>query len=317
MIDVGITHLPTDPAVAADLAQTADEVGIGWFGVADSPRIYGAMYPAIQHALSATSAMRIGPLVTNPVTRHSSVHGADLAALDSLHPGRVFAAFGTGDSAVRSAGARAATPGELAIAVEDVRSMTPARVPILFAASGLRVARHCPTAADGILLGAGLEPDWLEQIASTAEASAGKPLQRWIVLLSHLVAGAADYADARAVVRASIVSFSRHALAGDKAAKGVPAEFVDGLAELSERYVFTEHAKIGSANARLLEEYPQLEDYLLNRFGAVGTAAETASRVQDVAGRTRIDGVFLTANVPDRAAHIRLIGSELVPLLAG
>src|SRR5690606_35864232 len=103
---VRISTLPHTPSHVAELAVVAEQAGLAGLGVADSAHLHGAMYPSIQHALALSSRIPMGPLVTNPVTRHPSVHAADLAALSKLYPGRVQVAMGTGDSAVHGVGLR-------------------------------------------------------------------------------------------------------------------------------------------------------------------------------------------------------------------
>ncbi len=84
------------------------------------------MYPTVQLILSRTSRIKVGPFVTNPVTRHQSVHAADIAALAELHtPGRLAVVMGAGDSAVHSVGLRPAPAAQVRGALETIRAAAP------------------------------------------------------------------------------------------------------------------------------------------------------------------------------------------------
>jgi alkanesulfonate monooxygenase SsuD/methylene tetrahydromethanopterin reductase-like flavin-dependent oxidoreductase (luciferase family) len=72
-------------------AQAAEQAGYWGLGVSDTaPLIYPGAYPTITACLLATSTLRVGTYVTNPVSRHWSVHGSNARALDDLAPGRFF-----------------------------------------------------------------------------------------------------------------------------------------------------------------------------------------------------------------------------------
>ncbi|WP_405097312.1 LLM class flavin-dependent oxidoreductase [Micromonospora sp. NBC_01412] len=307
-MEIAVSHLPTDPARALEIARLAEEVGIGTFGVADSSHLYGAMYPVAQHILAHTRTIRVGPCVTNPVTRHPSVHAADVAALNGLFPDRVFVAMGTGDSAVHSVGLRPADPGQVGEALDTIRAAAGPGPQLFLTASGPRAAAATPGSADGVLLGGGFEPGWLGRLATTAAEAAGRRQRGWMIAVAHLVERDSEVAAARQAVRASVIAVARHGLGVNLAGRGVPADLVPGLRELFSRYVFAEHARPDGANARTLADYPREEAYLLDRFALVGTPGEAAERLRVVEEKTDIEGIVLTTTVPDPMTHVALIG---------
>ena len=307
-MELGVCLLPTELRRAERLAGAVEQSGVRWLGVADSPLLFGAMYPTVQHVLASTWHLRVGPFVTNPVTRHPSVHAADLAALESFYPGRTFLAMGTGDSAVHTVDLSPAAPDVLAAAFGIVRERVGPAMPLFMAVSGPRTAAAVPPAVDAIVIGGGLHAGWVEHLASVAEASAHHNLRRWLFLPSHLVAREDEVAAARHAIRPGVIGFSRHGLAGDKCRKGVPEELVEGLTAMYAQYVFREHALPGSANAALLARHPTEEAYLYERFAAVGTPDQIADQLSNFARVCKLDGVFLGAAVPDQEAHLRLVG---------
>jgi 5,10-methylenetetrahydromethanopterin reductase len=312
---VGVCHLPGDPAVSLTLAQAAEDAGVSVFGVADSPHLFGAMYPVVQHILAGTRRLQVGPMVTNPVTQHPSVHGASLAALTSLYPGRVIAAFGTGDSAVRSVGLTAASSAQLASGMQQVATRLDGAAPLWAAASGPRAAAAVPAAASAVLLGGGLDAERLEHLGGLADQSAGHRLERWAFLVGYLVPCSQDVAAARQAAVVSVVSVSRHGMTRDPADAGAPAALVPGLRAIYSRYDVRGHGRPAGVNARLLADWPAEADYLFDRFAAVGTPEDLAPRLRNVARDACLTGLILSSTVPDPLTHVRLLGTDLQTLL--
>jgi alkanesulfonate monooxygenase SsuD/methylene tetrahydromethanopterin reductase-like flavin-dependent oxidoreductase (luciferase family) len=313
---VGVCHLPGDPAASLTLARAAEDAGISVFGVADSPHLFGATYPVVQHVLARTTRLHAGPMVTNPVTQHPSVHAASLAALAALYPGRVLAAFGTGDSAVRSVGLPPATPAQLAAGIDQVAARLGKAAPLWAAVSGPRAAAAVPAAASAVLLGGGLDTGWLEHLGARADRAAGHHLERWAFLVGSLVPRPQDIAAARQAAAVSVISVSRHGMTRDPAGAGAPAGLIPGLRAIYRDYDVRGHGQPGGMNARLLASRPHESDYLFRRFAAVGTPAEVAPRLQQVARQAGLAGFILSCTVPDPLAHVRLAGGELQALVA-
>ena len=59
-------------------------------------------------AAQATKSITIGPLLTNPITRHPSVTASSIATVAELAPNRTVLGMGVGDTAVRLAGLKPA-----------------------------------------------------------------------------------------------------------------------------------------------------------------------------------------------------------------
>lgn len=312
---VGICHMPRDPAAALELARVAESAGVSVFGVADSQHLFGAVYPVVQHVLAGTTRLRAGPLVTNPVTQHPSVHAASLAALAALYPGRVMAALGSGDSAVRSVGLRPASRQQVAADISYIAGRLGGTVPVWAAASGLRAAAATPPEATAVLLGGGLEAAWLRRLAGLAEASAGHPLERWAFLVGSLVADPAQADAARDAVAVPVLGVSRHGMTADPAQAGAPAGLVPGLRALYARADVRGHGQPDGVNREVLADWPAEARYLYERFAVVGTPLEAARRLRPVAEQASLTGFIFSTTVPDPAAHIELIGRQLLPRL--
>lgn len=317
MVEVGVLHVPISPVIAGALAQQAEAEGVGWFGVADSPVIFGALYPTIQHVLAVTSAIRVGPLVTNPVTRHRSIHASTFKALEELHPGRTFFGISAGDSAVHSIGLEPGSPMEVAATVAAVREAVSPELPIITAVGGPRAAAGIAPASTGVLLGTGLDAAALDDLGRQAGAGPSSARTRWLYAVCHLVEHQHEIPAARVAIRAPVLSFSRHALSGRMDRRYVPAELIDGLRALYSRYDYSQHSRLGSTNARLLEDQTDEEDYLMRRFALVGTPATAAAVIAGLAAETGEFGIFLSTAVPDPRRHVALVGKLIDHLATG
>lgn len=315
-MEIGISHLPASPSRALRLAQIAESTGISRFGVADSSHLFGAMYPTVQLILSGTSRIRVGPFVTNPVTRHQSVHAADVAALATLYPpSRLAVAMGAGDSAVHSVGLRPAPAAQVRRALETIRGVAPDGVTLELAASGPKAASMLAPGIDGLVLGGGLSAPWTRRLVDAAGGRKGDPVGAQVFLIGHLVEREDQVPGAREAVRASVLAVARHAIGADMAARDVPARLRPGLEQAFARYDFAAHAKAAGGNERLLDDHPEEEAYLFERFAAVGTAGGVAERLREFQRQSGINGVVLSTTVPDPDSHVALTGGRLITAL--
>ena len=111
-----------DPDSFLELAGEADRLGYSTIGVSDS--IFRDTYVSLALLARATTRARIGPMVTNPVTRHPSVTANAISAVNDLSGRRAILGIGTGDSAVRSLQVEPATVDRLERSVTAIRALT-------------------------------------------------------------------------------------------------------------------------------------------------------------------------------------------------
>ena len=106
MVEHGI-RVPTvgRPQDTAEFARQAETAGFDFMLVPDTPWLAGRwrdVYVHLTAAALATTNLRLGPGVTNPLTRHPQVTANAAMSLHSLSGGRAILGIGTGDNAVRS-----------------------------------------------------------------------------------------------------------------------------------------------------------------------------------------------------------------------
>ncbi len=84
----------------------AEQLGYDSVWVTDSQMLYSDCYAALALAATTTTRIRLGPGVAVAPTRIAPVQAAAIATINRLAPGRVFLSVGTGNTAMRSMGAK-------------------------------------------------------------------------------------------------------------------------------------------------------------------------------------------------------------------
>ena len=80
----GIVFLPERFDGWGELCRETEDAGFEWVGVADSQSVFRELYVALTLAALHTRRVRLGPLVTNPLTRHLVVTASAMASVDEV-----------------------------------------------------------------------------------------------------------------------------------------------------------------------------------------------------------------------------------------
>lgn len=333
-VECGVLFLPRQIAEVAEHARLAEAAGFDLLGIGDSQSLFQEVYVSLTVASVHTSKVRLGPSVTNPLTRHPAVTAAAIASVNELSGGRAFLGIGTGDSAVLNLGLRPVRVDELREYVRTLRALwsrTPtvyrgatvriewARqpVPIFLAAEGPRMLRLAGEVADGVIVGTGLLPeviaDSLEQIHAGARAAGRDPkaIEIWFLVKACL---AESRAAALEEIKMALAASANHAFRFTLEGKRVPPELVAPIERLKAAYQPHAHESLGpSPNARLVDELG-LGEYLAERFAVAGSPAQVATRIRELAqaGATRL---LVTAIVKDPRAFLAKWRDEVSPAL--
>ncbi len=156
-------------------ACAAETAGWDYGLLPSSPLLVQDPYVLLADALRATTTLKMGPLIENPVMRTPAVLAGSTATVASLAPGRVMLGLGVGDTAVRLMGRRPARVAELEAAVVQTRTLLsgaplevgaarPARLrhanpaEVWVAAGGPRTLRMAGRVADGVFVRVGTHP---------------------------------------------------------------------------------------------------------------------------------------------------------------
>lgn len=324
---LGINWPPEPLQDHEPLVRATEATGVDLIGVSDSQAgEYRECYVTLSRMVAETSRVTVGPMVTNPITRHPAVTAAALSTIAEAAPGRCIVGISTGDSGVHNLGLRPAKLRELEDYVSALRGLFTGaetsyrgatmrlrwahqRIPIYIGAEGPRSLRLAGRIADGVIVGGGLSPEVIDAALALIEdgaASAGRDLgdlEVWFM-------GKASLAKSREAalhdVRASLASSANHVFRFTLEGKAVPAELVPAIERLQQRYDVQFHNVPGeeNPNAKLIEEL-ELTDYLARRFGILGTPADCIEQLAAIKARPEVDGVLARPLVEDQIAFLR------------
>src|SRR6266850_6418022 len=104
-MDIGLTLIP-QPKRAAHNARMAEDLGFASLILPDSQNLAPEVWGQLMLAAQATSRVRLGPGVTNSVTRDVAVTASAALALQAESGGRALLGIGRGDSSVQRIGKR-------------------------------------------------------------------------------------------------------------------------------------------------------------------------------------------------------------------
>jgi 5,10-methylenetetrahydromethanopterin reductase len=314
---------------------SADRLGFWGLGTGDSQSLYPDVYVRMGLAAMDTGVMRIGPLVTNPVTRHPAVTAGAIATIDQLSQGRAFLGIGAGDSSMLNIGQHRSRLGHLEAYVEAVNQLMDTgearwdgrtikcavpkrRVPIYMAAAAPGAMALAGRIADGVILGSGLTAESvsfaLETIRRGAE-EAGRPfedLDIWWLAMTNI---AEDSREALREIRNSLVTHAHATFEGGFKGKSLPEHFHEGVRRIVEDYRPMEHAKfLGSHHVGLLGD-PALEAYLKTRFAICGSPDEVADQLR-AANEAGARKIWFSVRIPNKRRVLRLWERDVLPFVS-
>lgn len=340
-MEFGIFFPPESPDVLEAHAQLAEAEGFDLVGLGDSQSIWRDVYASLATVARATDDVRIGPAVTNPVTRHPAVTANSICTIDELADGRAILGMGSGDSSVQTIGERPARLAELEEHVSIHRALTRGQpteydgetlslewvadgdrtptIPVFLGAEGPKTLELAGRVADGVFIGTGLFPDLIEEsverVLAGAEAAGRDPdeIEMWVLAKANV-----DETTDVAVdeIKMALAASANHAFRFTLEGKRVPEEYKEPIRRLQSEYVPHEHEELGQTRNRELVEELGLTEYLSDRFAVAGTPADCREKLAEIDSVPEIDGVLLTAYTDDRERFISTFGREILPKVA-
>jgi 5,10-methylenetetrahydromethanopterin reductase len=297
----GISFAPNHPKEVAEWCRAAEDCGFERVGLVDSQSIYRELYVSCTAGLQATRSIKIGPRVTNALTRHPSVTASALLTMAELAPGRVFAGVGTGDSALINIGLRPIKLRALEEFVNCLRALMRGErvlyqgseirltwsgtdIPIYVSAHGPKTLEFSGEHADGVIYGDGVGKEIVADALSAVGRGAAKAGRRvedvdvWWGLCGNV---ANSRQEALAQIKMLLAAKANHLARFPEQNKHVPPEFREVLDRIHKEYSYLEHQKPGenTTNARLVNE-SGLEGYLAGRYAIAGAPEECLARVR-------------------------------------
>jgi 5,10-methylenetetrahydromethanopterin reductase len=275
------------------LVQEAEAGGVAACWVIDSQLAMRDAFSLLTLLANETTTIRLGPGVTNLVTRHPTVVANALLTLRSLAPGRVMAGIGAGDSAVYSIGLKPQPIAVLREGISALRSLLsgeavdPGKVrlagaegpaePIYLAASQPRMLHLAGAVADGVIVMGPAHPEMLHaqmELVDRGAAEAGRPPGEVFrdVWVTMAVDGEERGVDA---VRSWASAQARWLAKWENLPAGLE-RFDEEMARAADAYDFQEHLSLSAEHAGVIS------DDLAASLAVAGDVDECARRISDI-----------------------------------
>ena len=296
-------HAFSFPRWTAELARQAEDSGFTGLLVADSQNLNADVWIELALAAAATTRLRIGPGVTNPVTRHLAVTASAAATLQAETGGRATIGLGRGDSALTQIGREPVRVAEFEQALQVLQaylrgeevamdgtksairwlvgSEAP-KVPVHVAATGPRTLQAAARWAEGVDLTVGAELERLRWVADIARNAAPGRLAMGAYVN---VAVHPHRETARELVRGSVSTFARFATQGTPS-DGLSQVTKSGIERLASGYEVDHHGEAQASYAQLLDAA------FIDRFAVAGPAEEVRDRLAEI-GETGIERLVI------------------------
>ena len=299
-------------------ARLAEDHGFENLWLIDSQDVYPDLWTTTALCAVNTSRIRLGPGVTNPLTRHPRVTANAMLTVHELSGGRGILGLGAGDSAVRTMGWKPAPVSMMREALDICRGKfreKGADIPIYVAVGGPRMTAFALEAADGIIVTGGGRPEEVRRVLGRVEAvtkEMGKDITKVPVLYMLGFAISPNRRDALDDVRGPLARGMKGRLIDHP--QHWPSDLDHLRAEaqkVADAYDYKDHLKSHIPHAQLVT------DDLVEAFGLAGTPEEVVPKFnalwQEVSGLNFT--FFLRPEGRGRKRSFELFVREVLPKL--
>jgi 5,10-methylenetetrahydromethanopterin reductase len=296
----------------------------------DSQNLCPEVWSQLALAANATERIRLGPGVTNPVTRDPALTACAAVTLQADSRGRALLCIGRGDSAVQRIGLHEQRVGEFEIYLERVQRYLRGeevdrngfgsrlefldllgdvpKVPVEVVATGPRVIEVAARQADHVCLAAGADPEYLADRmghARDAAKRAGRdPGTLRIGAMINCVLHD-DVAAARAAVRGGATTFARFSAFRGANLSLLPEPLRVAGEWIRENYDMKNHTRADAPHTK------GIDDAFVDWFAVAGSTANVRKRLQALA---EIDLDFLYIVPGSTGADRNVVSSSLQSL---
>src|SRR5436853_1280084 len=330
-MEFGVVLQTNPPASAVSgTRQRAEEAGFSYGWTWDSHVLWQEPFVIYSRILAATSAMTVGPMVTNPSTRDWSVTASLFATLNDMFGNRTVCGIGRGDSARRVIGQKPASLAVLADSMHVIRELAEGRevelhgaavkipwvrdgkLEIWMAAYGPKALQLVGEQADGFILQTA-DPaiaKWTIGAVRDAAAAAGRDPGAVKICVAAPAYVGTDLAHQREQLRWFGGMVGNHVadLVARYGTDGpVPKELTDYI-KGREGYDYAHH---GKADNPMVDFVP---DEIVDRFCLTGPAGAHADRLRELA-EAGADQFALYLMHDDEENTLAAYGQEIIPAL--
>jgi 5,10-methylenetetrahydromethanopterin reductase len=314
-----------------EVAQQAEAMGFDCLWFVDSQLVCKDVFVTLSLCSANTSRIHLGTGVSNPITRHPTVLANSTASVNEISGGRVILGIGSGDSAVRSLGLKAASISEIEECISTLRKlfsgetldfggkrirlgMGKGNIPIFIAASKPRMLELAGKVADGVVLMTCAMPDYLAQQIEhirTGAKQSGRSFEDIYTDVWITISVREDEKQAINDVKGWVSGACRHfAMVADRLPPNL-VRFKDEILGAAKGYDFNEHLSIKAKHNYLVS------DELASTLAIAGDTATCIKRIQELFRNHEQDvkRITMTLLSGGRFQRLKILGEEVIPKL--
>jgi 5,10-methylenetetrahydromethanopterin reductase len=335
-MEIGVI-LPPLPRRSATMARMIEELGFDALLFPDSQNLAPEVWSHLNLAAGATTTLKLGPGVSNSVTRDAAVTACAALTLQVESGGRAVLGMGRGDSSVQRIGrhedsvasfeqylatvqgylrGESVDRGGFASQLEWLSHVQAPKVPVFVAATGRRVIEVAARQADAVCFAAGADPTHLAELlahARDAARDAGRDPSslRYGAFVNCVVHP--DVKVARDALRGTVATFARFsAFRGSDLAR-LPEPLRHAAQYLRTHYDMREHTRADAHHTT------GIGDDFVDWFAIAGPAETALPRFRQLAALDLSFCYVVTGstNISRDLASASLLGlaHEVVPAL--
>ena len=333
-MEIGVI-MPPLPRRAAYIARMIEDMGFAAMLFPDSQNLAPDVWSELILAAGATKTLKLGPGVSNSLTRDPAVTACAALTLQVESEGRAVLGMGRGDSSVQRIGKREDKVASFAAYLDIVQRylrgdavdrdgfasrlewlphVKIAKVPVLVAATGPRVIEAAARCADAVCLAAGADPTHLGALMAHAREAARVAGRTPETLRIGAFVNCVIHPDvtvARDALRGTVATFARFsAFKGSDLAR-LPDPLQRAAQYLREHYDMREHTRSGVAHTA------GIGDAFVDWFAIAGPASVAVPRYR-VLANLGLDFCYVVAGSGNisrelAATSLRGLAEEILP----
>lgn len=330
-MDFGIV-LQNDPPAGriVELAKRAENLGFSYAWTFDSHILWEETFVIYPMILSQTNRIKVGPMVTNPMTRDWSVTASMFATLNETYGNRTICGIGRGDSALRVAGGKPGSLKNLRESVQVIKGLancqpvevdgTTVQFPwaetssleVWVAAYGPKALTVAGEVGDGFILQCAdvdIAKWMIEHVRSAAEAAGRDPEAIKFCIAAPMYVGE-DRAHMRDQTRWFGGMVGNHVAdiveryGTDSAVPQALTDYVKGR----QGYDYNEHGRAGNTHTDFVP------DEIVDRFCIIGSVEEHIEKLRELQsiGVDHFAGYLMH---DDKERTLQTYGEQIIPAL--
>jgi 5,10-methylenetetrahydromethanopterin reductase len=284
-----------------EVAAFAEQNGLYSIWNTDVQMIDRDVYECLAVSAMKTERIKLGPAITNPLTRHATVTASAIMTLNEISGGRAILGIGPGDGSVRRIGLKPSSVKRLESTIITLRKLlageklvfgdvsdssmrwTADRIPIAVSATGPNMLRLAGHVSDCVILNVGINDnairDGIKRIYEGVSERKEKPQEFSVACFTYFSIGE-NRQEAINAARPYVIWYIRNAVRLFALAGISIEQFTNQLSSSQRDYLETDfiHADSWSES---MERSSFVTDEMVRNFTTAGTPEDAVRLIKD------------------------------------